>query len=124
MHANYDFFPNSVFHKLKVRRTVLYSQPDSCSVKMKYTDTLYSTGTLICTYFQSMALHTPLFKNRSVLNFGDRHRRALTSFSIVKFTFCCNRISINLIMIKIDLLTLYTFQQALISRGVWLIEFF
>lgn len=45
MYTNCDFFPNSLFDKLKVRRTVLYSQPDSCSVKMKYTDVLYSTGT-------------------------------------------------------------------------------
>lgn len=45
MHANYAFFPNSLFDKLKVRRAVLCAQSDSCSVKMKYTDVLYSTGT-------------------------------------------------------------------------------
>lgn len=35
--------------------------------------------------FSPRALHMPLFKNRTVLNFGDRLRKVLTSFLTVKF---------------------------------------
>lgn len=78
---------------------------------------------MISTYFQPKALHTSLFKNRSVLNFGDKLRRALTSFLTVKFAICSNQISVGLIVLKIDLLTLYTLQRALISRGIYFTEF-
>lgn len=60
MHANYAVFPNSPFDELKVRGTVLYSQP--CSVKMKYTDVLYSPGTHDLYLFSAMALHTHRLK--------------------------------------------------------------
>lgn len=87
MHATYGVFPDSLSDKLKVRRTVLYSQPSPCSVKMKYIDVPYSPGTHDLNLFSAQGSSYSLFKNRPALNFGDRLRRALTSFSSVKFAF-------------------------------------